>query len=212
MGIEKNYTPVVNDIRVVKQNLRKKYRDIRKNMKPEIKGNYDKLILDKMINFNKYQKAKTLLCFVSTDIEVDTRKLINHALDNGKKVAVPKCLDKNGNMEFFLINSLDELKEDSFGLLEPDENTAVMLENYMDSICILPGFAFDNQGYRIGFGKGFYDRFLQKYTGIKVGVCYNNCLANTLPHGRFDISADYLVTQKYVLTIKKYQRVNYSRR
>lgn len=203
MGIENKDTNGFKDIRIVKQNLRKKYRDIRKNMSASQKATYDNLIYDKLINFHKYQKAKVLLCFVSTDIEVDTIKLINHAFENGKQVAVPKCLDKNGSMEFFLISSLDVLKEDSFGLLEPDETTSVMLENYNDSLCILPGFAFDNSGFRIGFGKGYYDRFLQRYTGVKVGVCYNSCLANNLPRGRFDVSADYLVTQKYILTIKK---------
>lgn len=203
MGLDNKETNAVTDIRVVKQNLRKKYRDIRRNMTIHQKQNYDNLIYEKMINFYRYQKAEVLLCFVSTDIEVDTIKLINHAFENGKRVAVPKCLDKNGNMEFFLINSLDELQEDSFGLLEPNEETSVMLENYKNSICILPGFAFDSSGFRIGFGKGFYDRFLQRYTGIKVGVCYNNCLSNTLPRGRFDVPADYLVTHKYILTIKK---------
>lgn len=203
MGLDNKETNAVTDIRVVKQNLRKKYRDIRRNMTINQKQNYDNLIYEKMINFYRYQKAEVLLCFVSTDIEVDTIKLINHAFENGKRVAVPKCLDKNGNMEFFLINSLDELQEDSFGLLEPNEETSVMLENYKNSICILPGFAFDSSGFRIGFGKGFYDRFLQRYTGIKVGVCYNNCLSNTLPRGRFDVPADYLVTHKYILTIKK---------
>lgn len=203
MGIGNKDLNAVNDIRVVKQNLRKKYRDIRRNMSGNQKTIYDRAIFDKFINFHKYQSAKVLLCFVSTDIEVDTIMLINHAFENGKKVAVPKCLDKNGNMEFFLINSLDELKEDSFGLLEPDENTAVMLEDYRNSLCVLPGFAFDTYGYRIGFGKGFYDRFLQKYKGVRVGVCYNSCMTTTLPHGRFDVSADYVVTQKYILTVKK---------
>lgn len=193
----------VRDIRVIKRNLRQKYRDIRTNMSKTQKEKYDRMIFEKMISFPKYQKADVLLCFVSTGIEVDTINIINNAFETGKKVAVPKCLDKNGSMEFFLINSLDELKCDSFGILEPDPNTCVMLENYKNSFCILPGFAFDALGFRIGFGKGYYDRFLQKYTGVKVGVCYNSCLSNTLPRGRFDIPADYLVTQKYILTIKK---------
>ncbi len=203
MGIENTRTNVVRDIRVIKQNLRKKYRNIRQEMLPAHKEKRDNLIFERLINFQKYQKARTLLCFVSTDIEVDTKQLINHALENGKQVAVPKCLDKNGNMEFFLITSLSELKKDSYGILEPDENIATRLVNFTNSVCILPGFAFDMNGFRIGYGKGFYDRFLQRYTGVKIGVCYNSCMTSTLPRGRFDISADYIVTQKYILTVRK---------
>lgn len=194
----------VVDIRIIKKELRKKYRNIRETMPASQKIKADKSIYQKLINFSEYKKAKTVLIFVSKKIEVDTIEIINQAFKDGKKVAVPKCLDKKGRMAFFVINSLDELKNDSFNLLEPDENKAPMLVNFNNSICILPGFAFDSKGYRIGFGKGYYDRFLQKYSGIKIGICYNSCIVDSLPHGRYDVCANYIVTQKYILTIKKF--------
>ncbi len=192
----------VEDIRLVKKALRQKYRGLREVMPLPEKQQLDSKIFHRLTNFCEYQKAKTILIFVSTKIEVDTIKIIEKAIQDGKKVAVPKCLDKNGRMAFFVIKSLNELQEASFGLLEPDEKKSPMLIDFTSSICILPGFAFDSNGYRIGFGKGYYDRFLQKYSGIKIGICYNSCIADSLPHGRYDVSANYIVTPKYILTVK----------
>lgn len=188
------------DIRPIKKALREKYRGIRSELSATEKEKNDAEIFNRLISFDKYIQSSTLLCFVSTDIEVDTKRLIQHALDNQKTVALPRCLDKNGNMDFFVIKSFDDLEQAFFGLLEP-KKSCERLVDYSNSACILPGFAFDRQGFRIGYGKGYYDRFLKSYIGVKIGVCYNCCMANELPHGRFDIAADYIVTGKYILTV-----------
>lgn len=193
----------INDIREFKKELRQKYRKIRQDMSKSEKSYYDSQILERILSSPIYKNAKTLLCFVSSDIEVDTKRLIERALCDGKTVAVPYCLDFFGSMDFYVIKSLLDLKAQSYGILEPDIEKAPKLTDYKDSICILPGFAFDREGFRIGFGKGYYDRFLKRYTGIKVGVCYNSCIANNLPHGKYDLPADYIITQKYTITTKK---------
>ena len=172
----------VKDIRIVKRKLRAKYRSYRENLDPVEKERMDDRIYDRIVSSQYYQNAHTLLCFVSTDIEVNTHSLLMKALSDGKQVAVPKCLDRNGRMDFFQIRGMQDLSPAMFSL---------------------PAFAFDTGGYRIGYGKGYYDRFLQKYHGIKVGVCYNYCIVPELPHGRFDVPADYIVTPKYTITVKK---------
>jgi len=191
------------DIRPLKKELRAKYRKIRENMDPTQKSEADAAILERITSAAFYREAETLLCFVSTPIEVDTTGLIRHAFSQGKTVAVPKCLDRSGHMAFFKIKSLEELKEDTFGLLEPDPAIHPKVENFTGALCILPAFAFDTEGYRIGFGKGYYDRFLQRFDGVKAGICYPSCIANKLPHGRYDVAADYVVTPKYILSIRK---------
>lgn len=196
MGILKAYA----DIRIIKKNLRQKYRGIRERMPKAEKSVLDAKLFNKLTGFIKYKEAKKILIFVSTEIEVDTIKIINDALKCGKVVAVPKCLDKKGSMAFYVIKSLDELKKASFNLLEPDESISPKLTDFSSSICILPGFAFDSKGYRIGFGKGYYDRFLQKYNGTKIGICYNSCIADELPHGRYDVQANFIVTPKYIIS------------
>lgn len=200
------------DIRIIKQELRRKYRSIRESMDPQEKERLDRMIFERLIDLPAYREAKKLLCFVSTSIEVDTIRILDHALAVGKTVAVPKCLDRQGNMDFFCIRSRTELSPGEFGLLEPDPQHAARLTDFQNSVCILPAFSFDTDGYRLGFGSGYYDRFLRRYDGAgkKLGVCYNSCIASRLPRGRFDQTADYIITPKYVLTAHK--EMSYERR
>lgn len=193
----------VLDIRKVKNQLRVKYRSIRENIIPDEKRIFDEHIYNRLIDFKYYKESKTVLCFVSKNIEIDTHRFLRKSLKDNKIVGVPACMDKKGNMAFFEITDFNDLIKGHFGLLEPNISRAKKIVNFENSICIIPGFAFDNNGYRIGFGKGYYDRFLQKYIGIKIGVCYNSCIANSLPHGRYDIKADFVITQKYNMTISK---------
>ena len=200
----------INDIRQYKRELRQRYRMIRENMDSQRKQADDDKILENLLRLPEYQAASALLCFVSTPIEVETRGIITRAFRDKKTVAVPKCLDRKGNMDFFIIKSLDELVSGEFALMEPDIANAPRFSQFDGSICILPAFAFDPEGYRLGFGKGYYDRFLRRYTGVKAGVCYNSCMASRLPRGRYDEAADYIITPKYVITVKKVKN-NYSK-
>lgn len=192
----------MTDIRQVKRELRQKYRALRSEMDPAQKAAEDIAIFRRLSESPMYQKAKVLLCYVSTGIEVDTRRILEQAFADGKSVAVPCCLDENGSMAFYYINSLSELSPATYGLLEPDPHKARIYTDESASVCIVPGFAFDANGYRIGFGKGFYDRFLHRYSGVKIGICYSSCITSRLPHGRHDIAADYIVTPKYIKTIR----------
>lgn len=190
------------DIRQLKKDLREKYRKIRTQMSFEQKREKDNAIYNKIINSKFYIKADIIYCFVSTSIEIDTHRLIYKSLKDGKKVAVPKCLDDDGRMKFYYIKSMKDLKKGKFSLLEPQINKCKVANEYKNSICIVPGFSFDPYGYRLGYGKGYYDRFLSKYSATKIGICYNSCVCNKLPHGKYDVAVNYLFTEKYVKTIK----------
>ena len=186
------------DIREVKKKLRLEFKTLRRNMSFEEKNKKDMAILDRVRKLPEYQSAKTLLTYVSTDIEVDTKALIERALLDGKMVAVPRCTPGKIHMKFYVIRSLDDLEPGAFGVLEPSLEKCRELKNFNGSACILPGLGFDIQGYRLGYGKGYYDRFLSKYDGKNIGVCYNICLKSLLPHGRYDKMVDILVTDKFV--------------
>lgn len=194
------------DIRMIKKELRQKFRSIREDMSAEEKQQADADIARRLLEFPVYKDVKTVLCFVSTGLEVNTLPILQEAWRCGKNVAVPRCVDKDGKMEFRLINSMEELTASTFGLLEPDPMSTELLKDFRNSACILPGFGFDSYGYRIGFGKGYYDRFLQRYCGVKIGICYNRCIGSVFPHGRYDAAADYVVTQKYIITIARENR------
>lgn len=183
-------------IKYTKDELRKKYKILRVNMSENERAFCDTKIFEYLINLYQYRNAKTILTYISIDIEVDTRLLIKKALDDGKYVAVPKCTDDCG-MDFYFINSTDDLEKSSFGLIEPKTDKCRKVKNYKDCLCIVPGMSFDVSGYRIGYGKGYYDRFLSEFTGTTAGICYSNCVQWKLPRGFYDKSVDILVTDKY---------------
>lgn len=186
------------DIRPIKTKLREHYKSLRMEMPADVRAEMDGLITRRLTGLRQYKSCETLLTYVSKDIEVDTRLLIDSALKSGKKVAVPKCIAGTRNMEFYYIDSLDDLSPGTFGVLEPDDNKCIKVENFAKSLCIVPALCYDLKGYRLGYGKGYYDRFLDTYDGYIVGIVYSNCVRRSLPHGRFDRPVDLLVTEKYI--------------
>lgn len=192
-GVEKK-----TDIRIIKGELRTRFKALRREMDPQVKAEKDAAILKRLLELPEYKAATLVLTYVSTAIEVDTLELIRRALAEGKRVAVPYCIPGKIDMLFCEIFSLDDLTPGSFGVLEPDPEKQPVLREFSDSICVLPGLGFDLEGYRLGYGKGYYDRFLSKYPGTNLGVCYNVCLKPLLPHGRYDRMVDVLVTEKFV--------------
>lgn len=171
-----------------KQILRNKYKEIRKNIKN--KEELDERIFNKIVNLEEYKKSDLILTYVSLKEEVDTIELIRYSLEKGKKVAVPKC--EGANIVFYYISGIEDLLEGNFGILEPKTNQAVT--NFSASICIVPGVVFDKQNNRIGYGRGFYDRFLENYIGIKIGLTYKECICDKIDVDENDIKMDKIIS------------------
>lgn len=171
----------------MKDELRIKYKKIRDEIEDkEIK---DKIIFEKVIKNSKVLEAKTILIYVSKDSEVDTFNLIEYFLKY-KNVAVPKT--HNNEIEFYYIKSLDELELGSFNVLEPTPNNLVT--DFTDSVSITPGIAFSKDNYRIGYGKGYYDRFYSKNKVFSIGLCYKECLTNNIYPNEYDQKLDEVIT------------------
>lgn len=188
----------ITDIRPIKTELRQKYRSLRQSMPPEIKKQKDMAIADQVRRLWQYQRNAVLLIYVSTSIEVDTTEIIRRAIADGKRVAVPRCVPDTRNMEFYYIDSIDELSPGMFGVLEPEINPDRLYKESDGGLCIVPAFSYDWSGYRLGYGKGYYDRFLSRFEGNMVGICYSECVQRTLPHGRYDRPVELLVTESYL--------------
>lgn len=186
------------NIKEVKINLRAKYRKVRENMDRDKKRKLDADIQSRMLTLREYGPEDTVFTYVSKEIEVDTISIINAALSNRKRVAVPRCVPGTRDMEFYYIRSMDDLEPGMFGVLEPIVTQCELVTDFSHGFCIVPGLGFDAQGYRLGYGKGYYDRFLSKFQGFTVGICYSACVQWTLPHGYYDRPVDVLITEKYV--------------
>ena len=184
-----------------KQRLREECLAARETLSEQERCVLDESITQKLLATPEYAETTTVLTYVSVSSEVSTRMIIERALCDGKTVAVPRCLPGHC-LEFVAITSLDQLIAAPFGLLEPPKELPALTEEQMDaSICIVPALLVDTKGYRLGYGAGFYDRFLSTYPGKKICLAYQQNLSQTmLPHTASDVAVDVVITESDVLT------------
>ena len=178
------------EISAAKKALRQELMLKRRNMDKNYKEFLDEKIYTILKSSSAIKEAKVILTYASSPIEVDTRRLIKFALSEGKTVAVPKCEGKN--MRFLSIKSLSELTVGSHGVEEPLDSEEIT--DFSDSVCVTPALRFDEKGYRLGYGGGFYDRFLRNYSGTAIGICYEE-FCGSMPVGEFDISLERVITE-----------------
>ena len=188
-------------ITLEKQRLREERLAAREALSEQERSVLDDRITQKLLATSEYVEATTVLTYVSVLSEVSTRMFIECALRDGKTVAVPRCLPGHC-LEFVAIASVEQLVAAPFNLLElAKELPAVTEDQRNNSICIVPALLVDTKGYRLGYGAGFYDRFLSTYFGKKICLAYQQNLSRTmLPHTAFDVAVDLVITESDVLT------------
>lgn len=147
-------------------------------------------------------EANTVAITISKVPEVDTYQIIRKAWEENKQVVIPKCFPEDKSMKFRTLKAFNQLESVYYGLYEPIESvTEEVLKNKIDLI-IVPGVAFNRDGYRIGFGGGYYDRYLRDYEDIKVSLAFNSQIVQTIPIESHDIPVNMILTE--VETIKIY--------
>ena len=191
----------MDTVALEKQRLREERLAARETLSEKERVRLDDCITQKLLASPEYAEAITVLTYVSVSSEVSTRIFIEHALRDGKTVAVPRCMPGH-RLEFVAITSLDQLVSAPFNLLEPPKDLPTLTEEHLDdSICIVPALLVDKKGYRLGYGAGFYDRFLLTYSGKKICLAYQQNLSKTtLPHTEFDVAVDMVITESDILT------------
>lgn len=180
-----------------KSALRKELKNARKLLKNKLELSNE--ICKAFLETKDYKECSTLLCYVSFGDEVNTLNILSHALEQNKIVAVPVCIDKSGNMDFYIIKSIDDLHIGSFGILEPRINECEKLNDIKNAVIVVPALCFDAFGNRLGYGKGYYDRFLQKHSLISFGLCYNSLIQKNVPVDKYDQKVDYVITEKQII-------------
>lgn len=152
-----------------------------------------------VLELPQVHRAKALLLYLSMGSEVDTWGIFEQALAAGKEVFAPRCLDKQGHMAFHRVDSREDLVAGAFGLLEPDPARCPLWQGESGALCLVPGLAFDEEGFRLGYGKGYYDRFLTSHPVETVGLCFGDLVVPRLPHSPLDRRVSALVTEAGVL-------------
>ena len=177
-----------------KKETRKLLLQKRREIPKDKKETYDKKISRQIIESDFYKKATRVLVFASTKDEFNTDFIVDACRCDGKVVYYPICIDNLGRMEFKKVDSSNDLHCGMYNILEPKS----YCENYQPSendIIIVPCLSATKDGYRIGYGKGYYDRFLKDFSGVSICPCYDEMVSDYLPTDKFDIKINILVTQ-----------------
>ncbi|ACI20144.1 5-formyltetrahydrofolate cyclo-ligase [Dictyoglomus thermophilum] len=176
------------DKKILRKELKEKRRKIeeKEEKSHQIFHNLQKLTI--------WKNAKIINTYVSLEDEVDTRFIIYHGLIEGKRIFCPIIV--KDDLKFGEIFSFNDLKKGPLGILQPEKSTIV---KHFDLI-IVPGIAFDKRGYRIGYGKGYYDKFLNKMKEtIKIGLTFDDLLFEELPYEDHDQKVDIVITEKRII-------------
>ncbi|MFL7797564.1 5-formyltetrahydrofolate cyclo-ligase [Clostridium chauvoei] len=186
-----------------KKELRDKVLLIRDNLNAKEKIEKDNNILSKLLNTELYKNSTNIFTYISYGSEVDTKELINKSLKNGKKIFVPKTIKESREMKAINITSLENLTKDKYGILEPISFDKNIDKNKLDLI-IMPGSVFDSNGNRIGYGGGYYDRYLLDIykENNKVALAYDFQVKDNLLVDEHDIKVDYIITEKRLIKVK----------
>lgn len=160
------------------------------------------------MGLNSFRYAQIILMYAPIKSEIDIMPIMQEALKQGKAVAFPKCNVEERIMKFHFVTSEADLEPCAYGIREPKEDMPVYdpENDKRMAICYVPGLAFDVYGYRLGYGKGYYDKFMNKFTGSTVGLVYTEFILGSLPRGRFDKHCDALLTEKGIKQIKPERR------
>lgn len=162
----------------MKAELRKQVLQEMKAISQEQKQFIDQTLTDRLLQHPFYQEAKVIATYLSFSHEFQTQELIEQALKDGKKVLIPKTYPK-GRMDFVVYDP-QRLVKTAFGLLEPQGDLEVVDASQIDLIHV-PGLAFMIKGYRIGYGGGYYDRYLEHFTGHTMSTIYPCQIQDFIP-------------------------------
>ena len=181
---------------LLKDNIRKRYQNLKKKKYFEVSIKYFKPIIDLLNSITKTKKTYLSLYYPS-NFEVNTLELFKSISSKKNLITLLPSISSNKNMKFYRWNFLDNLKVNQYGMLEP----VILKKPIVPNIILVPIIAFDNDNNRLGYGKGYYDKFLNKYLKLNlniltVGVAFSFQKYKKLPSSNFDVKLNYILTEK----------------
>jgi 5-formyltetrahydrofolate cyclo-ligase len=187
---------------MTKKEIRAMAEGIRKSIGHKEQKMFDEMIINNLFSWSYYKDSVYIFCFVSFRSEIKTSKILKTALAEGKTVTVPKVDLRSGLMKAYIIENLNkDLRPGEYGILEPSDDCTEAEYSKIDLI-IAPGLSFTKSGARLGYGGGYYDKFMAKHSDIPVcALTYDRLILDFLPVKDHDIPVDALITEKGVINI-----------
>lgn len=190
------------DNRFLNKNEQRAYlKNIRQSIPDKLRQEKSLSIAKQLISTSEYIDSKSVMLYISFGSEVITNAIIDSVIRRGKHLIVPLCNSNDYSITAYEIYNLSQLYKGNYGILEPDPKLidSGILKSVDKSdidIVVVPGLGFDKFGYRVGYGKGYYDRYLSDFGGMIIGLCYAECLLDNIYHDKFDIRVDRVITDK----------------
>lgn len=183
-----------------KKVLRNKILEIRDSLNNNEKELIDNKIFNELINTDLYKRSINIFIYISFSNEINTKNIIEKAFKDKKNVFIPKVYKDDKLMKAIKLNSIDELKKNSMGILEPIDDSNYIEKENIDLI-VVPGVVFDKECNRIGYGGGYYDRYLKdiKSKKNKIALAYDLQIVDKIESEVHDIKVDYIITNTRAL-------------
>jgi 5-formyltetrahydrofolate cyclo-ligase len=182
---------------------------IRKEMKEKLSGlskpyyeDFSYKIARNLYEQEDWIEADIIGVTISKEPEVDTYQIIRKAWESGKEVVVPKCHPKDKMLSFHKITQFSQLESVFYGLFEPINDRTIEVRQADIDLLIVPGLAYSRDGYRLGFGGGYYDRYLQHYKGKTISLAFHLQVIPLIPIEGHDIPVSKLITNEEVIKTK----------
>lgn len=181
----------------LKKSLRREIIAKRKEIPDDLYKLWSNEICEKIISLKAYQESNQLLAYYAVRKEVDLSKLIEHALASEKKVYLPKCMPES-KLLFLRYTGPQDVAAGKFQIMEPVTQEKANLSTREESTFLVePGVAFDKGKNRLGYGGGYYDRFMAKHTGLtSVAAAFDLQIMEEVPVGQYDVPCKYVITEK----------------
>ena len=180
------------DKKVIRNNMRQQL----KRMDEETYFHRSRLILQRLLQEPSIIKGKTIAVTMSGFPEVETREIIKALWGMKKIVAVPKCEPKTHKMDFYAIINFDQLETVYLNIEEPKIVESTSIPKQEIDVMIVPGVVFNEVGYRVGFGGGYYDRYLSAFSGEKMSIAFDEQIVDAVPTEAHDIPVNIILTDK----------------
>ncbi|GHH96996.1 5-formyltetrahydrofolate cyclo-ligase [Neobacillus kokaensis] len=160
---------------------------------------YSYKIASRLYEDDDWKQAEVIGITISKAPEVDTYQIIRKSWESGKTIVVPKCYPKEKKLEFRTLTEFSQLESVFYGLLEPIPALTTIVPAEQIDLLIVPGLAYTKSGYRIGFGGGYYDRFLSNYSGNTLSLAFNEQMILDFPIEEYDLPVAKIITPKEVI-------------
>ena len=186
----------------LKNDLRKAMLSKRKSMKVENVSAFSNKIIETIMELPEFKSSKNIMLYLSFNNEVNTYPLVKWCFDNNKTVIAPYCIQHSKEIVPYRITNLStDLVKSTFGVMEPNKHSLEKINIEDIDLILVPAVAFDQYCNRIGFGAGYYDRFLckkPKHTPA-IGIAYDYQIIDNIPTDEYDVPLDFIITEKRII-------------